>query len=64
MNNQSFPEDFDEIFEQTLDATYDGPVSELVLRRLLSAVELVIRQELARKAGSLGFHMQMFFMNI
>ncbi len=49
MNNQSFPEDFDEIFERTLDATYDGPVPEAALHRLLSAVELVIRRELAQK---------------
>lgn len=47
MNDQSCSEDFDKVFQQVLDIDYDGPIPENVLRRLLSAVELVIRRELA-----------------
>lgn len=47
-NNQSYPTDFDGIFQHTLNASYDGPVPEIVLYRLLSAVELVIRRELSQ----------------
>jgi hypothetical protein len=51
MNSQSF-KDIDGIFEQTLDAIYDGPVPEAVLRRSLLAVELVIRRELVQEQSN------------
>lgn len=48
MSSQPLSNNFDEIFDQALSRSYDGPIPETVLYRLLSAAELVIRRYLSQ----------------